>query len=111
MQLASAVMMYLDAPMADLELVKLINCVLLHAALLTVLHCVSTQESACPVLCPGMPQMECPLQIQGWQSPPRGHRVMIQRLGRLSYGAGNTCCLLCSLCKPVICPYLRHFWE
>ncbi len=42
-QPASAVMMYLDAPMADLELVKLINCVLLHAALLTVLHCVSTQ--------------------------------------------------------------------
>ena len=94
-------MMYLNAPMADLELVKLINCLLLHAAPLTVLRCVSTQKSACPVLCPGIPQMECPLQIQGWQTT--------QRRSRLSNGSGSTCCLLCNLCQPASCSYLRHF--
>ena len=109
MQPASAVMMHLDAPMADLELIKLIDCLLLHAAPVTVLHCVSAQILACPVLCPKMPQMECPSQIQGWQSPPRGHQAMTQRLGRLSYGACSTCCQLCSLFKSVICPYLRNF--
>ena len=102
-------MMYLDAPMADLELVKLINCLLLHAAPLTVLHCVSTQQSTRPVLCPAFLQMECPLQIQGWQSPPTGHQVMTQHLDWLSNGAGSTRCLLCCLCKLVICPYLRQF--
>ena len=104
MQPASAVMMYLDAPMADLELVKLINCLLLHAAPVTVLHCVSTQESACPMLCPEILQMKCPLQIQDWQSPPRGHQAMTQRLDRLSYGAGSTCCLLCSLISDLSIP-------
>ena len=38
MQPALAVMMYLDAPMADLELVKLFNCLHFHAAPLTLLH-------------------------------------------------------------------------
>ena len=104
MQPASAVMMDLDPAMADLELVKLIDCLLLHAASLTALHCcITTQDSGCPVPRPGIPQMDCALETQGLQGPRKGPEVMTQRLGRLSYGADSTCCLLCSLCKLGIC--------
>ena len=69
-QPASAIMMHLNPPMADLELVKLINCLLLHAAPLTVLHCVNTKASACPVPCPENPaDVECFLQSLGLAKP------------------------------------------